>query len=101
MKNKSSQRIKPKDAELPQGKMRRSLRMMILQRLTVKQLTICLRIKCFQRIKLTILRLNKDIKRIKAQNYTADYLKKRDKAIAAAEIKRLAGKIGPAYLAGV
>jgi hypothetical protein len=51
--------------------------------------------------KATILRLNKDIKRIRAQNYTADYLKKRDKAISAAEVKRLAGKIGPAYLAGV
>ncbi len=52
--------------------------------------------------KATILRLNKDIKRIKAQNYSADYLRKRDKAIAAAEAKRLAGKVGPAYLfAGV
>jgi hypothetical protein len=51
--------------------------------------------------KATLLRLNKDIKRIKAQNYTADYLRKRDKAITAAEATRLAGKIGPAYLAGV
>ncbi len=51
--------------------------------------------------KATILRLNKDIKRIRAQNHTAEYLKKRDKAISAAEVKRLAGKIGPAYLAGV
>jgi hypothetical protein len=50
--------------------------------------------------KATILRLNKDIKRIKAQNYTADYLRKRDKAITAAEAKRLTGKTGPAYLAG-
>jgi hypothetical protein len=51
--------------------------------------------------KATIMRLNKDIKRIKAQNYSADYLRKRNKAIAAAEAKRLAGKVGPAYLAGV
>jgi hypothetical protein len=51
--------------------------------------------------KATIMRLKKDIKRIKAQNYSADYLRKRDKAISAAEIKRLAGKIGSAYLAGV
>jgi hypothetical protein len=51
--------------------------------------------------KATIMRLRKDIKRIKAQNYSADYLKRRDKAISAAEVKRLAGKIGPAYLAGV
>ena len=51
--------------------------------------------------KATLMRLNKDIKRIKAQNYSADYLRKRNKAIAAAEAKRLAGKVGPAYLAGV
>ena len=51
--------------------------------------------------KATIMRLKKDIKRIKAQNYSADYLRRRDKAISAAEVKRLAGKIGPAYLAGV
>ncbi len=42
--------------------------------------------------KATILRLNKDIKRIRAQNYTADYLKKRDKAISAAEV--WLGKLG-------
>jgi hypothetical protein len=51
--------------------------------------------------KATLVRLNKDIKRIRAQSYTSDYLKRRDKAISAAETKRLAGKIGPAYLAGV
>ncbi len=51
--------------------------------------------------KATIMRLTKDIKRIKAQNYSADYLRRIDKAITAAEAKRLNGKIGPAYLAGV
>ncbi len=51
--------------------------------------------------KATLMRLKRDIKRIKAQNYSADYLKKRDKAISASEVKRFAGKIGPAYLAGV
>jgi hypothetical protein len=45
--------------------------------------------------KATIVRLKKGIKRIKAQNYSADYLKKRDKAISAAEVKRLASNIGP------
>jgi hypothetical protein len=48
-----------------------------------------------------IMRLSKEMKRIKAQNYPADYLKKRDKVITAAEAKRLTGKLGPAYLAGV
>jgi hypothetical protein len=51
--------------------------------------------------KTMIMRLTKDVKRIEAQNYSADYLKRRDKAITAVEAKRLAGKIGPAYLAGV
>ena len=46
--------------------------------------------------KATLMRLNKGIKRIKAQNYSADYIRKRDMAITAVEAKRLNGKIGPA-----
>jgi hypothetical protein len=51
--------------------------------------------------KLKIKRLKKKIFRIKQHTQTQDYLWKRDKAIKAAEAERLAGGLGPVYLAGV
>jgi hypothetical protein len=49
--------------------------------------------------KLKIKRLKKDIFRIRQGTQTQDYLWKRDKAIKAAEAERLAGGLGPVYLA--
>jgi hypothetical protein len=51
--------------------------------------------------KLKIKRLKKEIFRIKQHTQSQDYLWKRDKAIKAAEVERLAGGIGPVFLAGV
>jgi hypothetical protein len=51
--------------------------------------------------KLKIKRLKKEIFRIKQHTQSQDYLWKRDKAIKAAEAERLAGGIGPHFLAGV
>ncbi len=51
--------------------------------------------------KLKIKRLKKEIFRIQQHTQTQDYLWKRDKAIKAAEAERLAGGLGPVYLAGV
>jgi hypothetical protein len=52
--------------------------------------------------KLKIKRLKKEIFRIKQHTQTQDYLwKKRDKVIKAAEVERLAGGLGPVFLAGV
>jgi hypothetical protein len=51
--------------------------------------------------KLKIKRLKKDIFRIRQHIQTQDYLWKRDKAIKAAEAEKLAGGLGPVYLAGV
>jgi hypothetical protein len=51
--------------------------------------------------KLIIKRLKKEIFRIKQHTQSQDYLWKRDKAIKAAEAERLAGGIGPHFLAGV
>jgi hypothetical protein len=51
--------------------------------------------------KLKIKRLQKEIFRIKQHTQSQDYLWKRDKAIKAAEVERLAGGIGPVFLAGV
>jgi hypothetical protein len=48
-----------------------------------------------------IMRLTKEMKRIRSQIHSADYLRKRDKAIKAAEDGRLAGGLGPVYLAGI
>ncbi len=48
-----------------------------------------------------ILKLNTAIKRIKSKTYSSDYSKEKDKAIKAAEADRLAGLVGPTYLAGV
>jgi hypothetical protein len=51
--------------------------------------------------KLKIKRMKKEIFRIKQHTQSQDYLWKRDKAIKAAEAERLAGGIGPHFLAGV
>ena len=48
-----------------------------------------------------ILRLAFEIRQIKSSNLSAAYLKERVKAINNAELERLAGRLGPAYLAGV
>jgi hypothetical protein len=47
------------------------------------------------------LKLRTAIKRIKSKIYELGYQKDEDKAIVAAEVDRLAGLIGPMYLAGV
>jgi hypothetical protein len=48
-----------------------------------------------------ILRLKTAIKRITSKAYTPGYLKDKERAINHAEFERLAGLIGPCYLAGV
>jgi hypothetical protein len=48
-----------------------------------------------------IMWLTKEMKRIKSQNHSADYLRKRDKAIKAAEEERLAGGLEPVHLSGI
>ncbi len=48
-----------------------------------------------------ILKLTTEIKRIKSRIYTPAYLKDRERAINIAELDRLAGGLGPDYLAGV
>jgi hypothetical protein len=48
-----------------------------------------------------ILRLKTAIKRIKSKTYSPGYLKNKERAINHAEFERLAGLIGPCYLAGV
>ncbi len=48
-----------------------------------------------------ILRLTTEIKRIKQKTYTPAYLRDKERAINHAEFERLAGLIGPDYLAGV
>jgi hypothetical protein len=48
-----------------------------------------------------ILRLKTEIKHIKQKTYTPGYLREKERAINNAELERLAGLIGPDYLAGV
>ena len=48
-----------------------------------------------------ILKLTTEIKRIKSRIYTPAYLKDRERAINNAEFDRVAGGLGPEYLAGV
>ena len=48
-----------------------------------------------------ILKLTTEIKRIKSRIYTPAYLKDRERAINNAEFDRIAGGLGPEYLAGV
>ncbi len=48
-----------------------------------------------------ILRLTTEIRRIKQKSYTPAYLRDKERAINHAEFERLAGQIGPDYLAGV
>ena len=48
-----------------------------------------------------ILKLNTEIKRIKSKNYTPGYMRDKERAINHAELERIAGRMGPDYLAGV
>ncbi len=48
-----------------------------------------------------IMWLTTEMKRIRSKIHSADYVRKRDKAIKAAEAERLAGGLWPVYLAGV
>jgi hypothetical protein len=51
--------------------------------------------------KAKISRLLQEMKRIKQKNYSPGYLRDKEKDIKAAENDRLAGLLGPSYLAGV
>ncbi len=48
-----------------------------------------------------ILKLRTEIKRIKSKNYALSYIRDKERAINHAELERIAGRMGPDYLAGV